>query len=191
MSPIEQLISNFQELVAQVPGIVQPFIVMLAGAIPFVDGEGAAIIGIAGGLHPIVAGVAAAVGNFLCVLLVVAVTSRARTTIVDRRDSLVGVGGGAGARSSALGETYQETAATKPESKGRRRFNRWLVLFGVPGASILGPLAIPTQITSAILVGGGTPRRWVLLWQAISIVIWTTVGTVAAWAALTFVVEVP
>ncbi|MCZ7424195.1 hypothetical protein ACGF5H_27995 [Micromonospora chalcea] len=191
MSPIEQLISNFQELVAQVPGIVQPFIVMLAGAIPFVDGEGAAIIGIAGGLHPIVAGVAAAVGNFLCVLLVVAVTSRARTTIVDRRDSLVGVGGGAGARSSALGETYQETAATKPESKGRRRFNRWLVRFGVPGASILGPLAIPTQITSAILVGGGTPRRWVLLWQAISIVIWTTVGTVAAWAALTFVVEVP
>ena len=191
MSPIEQLISNFQELVAQVPGIVQPFIVMLAGAIPFVDGEGAAIIGIAGGLHPIVAGVAAAVGNFLCVLLVVAVTSRARTTIVDRRDSLVGVGGGAGARSSALGETYQETAATKPESKGRRRFNRWLVRFGVPGASILGPLAIPTQITSAILVGGGTPRRWVLLWQAISIVIWTTVGTVAAWAALTVVVEVP
>ncbi|MEU7778842.1 hypothetical protein [Micromonospora parva] len=191
MSPIEQLISNFQELVAQVPGIVQPFIVMLAGAIPFVDGEGAAIIGIAGGLHPIVAGVAAAVGNFLCVLLVVAVTSRARTTIVDRRDSLVGVGRGAGARSSALGETYQETAATKPESKGRRRFNRWLVRFGVPGASILGPLAIPTQITSAILVGGGTPRRWVLLWQAISIVIWTTVGTVAAWAALTFVVEVP
>ncbi|MFD6771300.1 hypothetical protein ACFWC6_34385, partial [Micromonospora chalcea] len=84
-----------------------------------------------------------------------------------------------------------ETAATKPESKGRRRFNRWLVRFGVPGASILGPLAIPTQITSAILVGGGTPRRWVLLWQAISIVIWTTVGTVAAWAALTFVVEVP
>ncbi|MET7880734.1 hypothetical protein [Micromonospora profundi] len=191
MTPIEQLISNFQELVAQVPGIVQPFIVMLAGAIPFVDGEGAAIIGIAGGLHPIVAGVAAAAGNFLCVLLVVAVTSRARTTIVDRRDSLVGVGGGAGARSSALGETYQETAATKPESKGRRRFNRWLMRFGVPGASILGPLAIPTQITSAILVGGGTPRRWVLLWQAVSIVIWTTVGTLLAWAALTYVVEVP
>ncbi|MEU5902898.1 hypothetical protein [Micromonospora sp. NPDC047527] len=190
MSPIEQLISNFQELVAQVPGIVQPFIVMLAGAIPFVEGEGAAIIGIAGGLHPIVAGVAAAAGNFLCVLLVVAVTSRARTTIVDRRDSLVGVGGGAGARSSALGETYQETAATKPESKGRRRFNRWLVRFGVPGASILGPLAIPTQIMSAILVGGGTPRRWVLLWQAISIVIWTTFGTLLAWAALTYVVEV-
>ncbi|MGC4904065.1 hypothetical protein ACLQ2Y_32645, partial [Micromonospora echinospora] len=157
MSPIDQLISNFQELVAQVPGIVQPFIVMLAGAIPFVDGEGAAIIGIAGGLHPIVAGVAAAAGNFLCVLLVVAVTSRARTTIVDRRRSPVGVSGGAGARSSALG-AYQETAATKPESKGRRRFNRWLVRFGVPGASILGPLAIPTQITSAILVGGGTPR---------------------------------
>ncbi|MBZ2196281.1 hypothetical protein [Occultella gossypii] len=32
MSPIEQLISNFQELVAQVPEVVQPFIIMLAGA---------------------------------------------------------------------------------------------------------------------------------------------------------------
>ncbi|GAB3804405.1 hypothetical protein [Micromonospora zhanjiangensis] len=190
MSPIEQLISNFQELVAQVPEIVQPFIIMLAGAIPFIDGEGAAVIGIAGGLHPIFVAVAAATGNFLCVLLVVAVTSRTRTAIVDRRPSPVGLSGGAGARSSALGESFQETAATKPKSKGRQRFNRWLVLFGVPGASILGPLAIPTQITSAILVSGGTPRRWVLLWQAIAIVIWTTIGTVAAWATLTFVVEV-
>ncbi|MBZ2198209.1 small multidrug efflux protein [Occultella gossypii] len=190
MSPIEQLISNFQELVAHVPEIVQPFIIMLAGAIPFIDGEGAALIGIAGGVHPIVAGVAAATGNFLCVLLVVALTSRARTAIVDRRPSPVGVSGGSGARPSVDGAAFQETATANPESKGRQRFNRWLVRFGVPGASILGPLAIPTQITSAILVGGGTPRRWVLLWQAIAIVIWTSIGTVAAWAALTIVVGV-
>jgi hypothetical protein len=190
MTPIEQLISNFQALVSQVPEIVQPFIIMLAGAIPFIDGEGAAIIGIAGGLHPIVAGVAAATGNFLCVLPVVALTSRARTAVVDRRPSPVGMSSRARARSGLVGEALQETAATKPQSTGRQRFNRWLVRFGVPGASILGPLAIPTQITSAILVGGGTPRRWVLLWQAIAIVIWTTIGTVAAWAALTYVVGV-
>lgn len=190
MNPIEQLISNFQDLVAQVPEIVQPFIIMLAGAIPFVEGEVSAMIGIVGGLHPIVAGLAAATGNFLSVLLVVTVTSRARTAVVDRRATPVGVAAGAGARPSVAREASQETATTKPESKGRQRFNRWLVRFGVPGASILGPLAIPTQITSAILVGGGTPRRWVLLWQAVAIVIWTTISTVSVWAALTYVVGV-
>ena len=99
MSPIERTIDSFQELVAQVPEIVQPLIVMLAAAIPFVEGEGGAVIGVLGGLHPVVAAVAAAAGNFLCVLLVVAVTSRARTAVVDRHPRLVGVGGG-GARPS-------------------------------------------------------------------------------------------
>ena len=43
MSPIERTIDSFQELVAQVPEIVQPIIVMLAAAIPFVEGEGGAV----------------------------------------------------------------------------------------------------------------------------------------------------
>jgi hypothetical protein len=187
MSPVEQAIDSFQELVAQVPEIVQPIIVVLAGAIPFVEGEGAAVIGVVGGLHPIVAAVAAAAGNFLSVLLVVVVTARARTAVVDRRRSPVGVGGG-GALPDVDDEAFPRRTVTRPESKRRQRFRRWVVRFGVPGASVLGPLAVPTQITAAILVGGGTPRRWVLLWQAVAIVIWTTATTVSAWAALTFVV---
>ncbi|MGI6878072.1 hypothetical protein [Microbacterium sp. gxy059] len=62
--------------------------------------------------------------------------------------------------------------------------------FGVPGASILGPLAIPTPFASALLVAGGTPRGWVLLWQAVAIAIWTTGGKASVWAALTFLVGV-
>lgn len=187
MNPIERTIDSFQELVAQVPEIVQPIIVLLAAAIPFVEGEGGAVIGVVGGLHPVVAAAAAATGNFLCVLLVVAVASRARTAVVDRHVSLVGVGGGE-SRSSADDEQAVRTTAAKAESKRRQRFNRWLVRYGVPGASLLGPLAIPTQLTSAILIGGGIPRRQVLLWQAVAIAVWTAVATVSAWAALTFVV---
>ncbi|WP_265523000.1 small multidrug efflux protein [Oerskovia flava] len=190
MNPVEQLIINFQELVAQVPEVVQPFIVMLAGAIPFVEGEVAALIGVVGGLPPVVVAIAAVTGNFLSVLFVVAVTARARTAVVDRRSRLVRVSGAAGTGPSVEGDPFQDTVTKKPESKGRQRFNRWLVRFGVPGASILGPLAIPTQITAAILVGGGTPRRWVLLWQAVAIILWTTVATVSMWAALTYVVDV-
>ena len=183
MNPIEQLVRGFQDLVAYVPELVQPFVVMLAGAVPFVEGELAAMVGVIGGINPIVAGIAAAVGNFVSVLLVVLATSRARVAVVDRRSARVLVP--AGGVSSA--EVYE---AEKPESKGRAKFKRWLVRFGVPGASILGPLAIPTQFTSAIMVAAGSPRAWVLLWQAVAIALWTTVGTVSIWAALTYLVGV-
>lgn len=195
MRPVEELVDSFQRLVAEVPEIVQPLIVMLAGAIPFVEGEGASMIGIVGGINPVVAAVAAAAGNFLCVLLVVLLTSQARTAVANRRasrvEATVGTAGSAGsAGSSGAGRAAgpEEAAPAKPESKGRQRINRWLVRFGVPGASILGPLAIPTQFTAAMLVAGGTPRRWVLLWQAVAIVLWTTVATVSVSLALRLVV---
>ncbi len=160
----------FQDLVAQVPEAVRPVIVMVAGAIPFLEGEGAGAIGVIGGIHPVVAGLAAAAGNFLSVLAVVLLSSRVRTA------ALVGRAGQA-----------DQPVEPRPESKGRRRFRRWLVRFGVPGASILGPLAIPTQFTSAMLVAAGTPRGWVLLWQGVAIVLWTTLATALAWGALTVV----
>jgi len=187
MNPIERMVDSFQELVAQVPEFLQPVIVMLAAAIPFVEGEGGAVVGIVGGLHPVVAAVAAAAGNFLSVLLVVALTSRARTAVVDRHRSPVGVGG-VGAGPDHDGMAVQQATATGAGSKGRQRFNRWLVRYGVPGASLLGPLAIPTQFMAAALVGSGIPARRVLLWQAIAIALWTTIATVGAWAALTYVV---
>ena len=68
-------------------------------------------------------------------------------------------------------------------------YPQWLVRFGVPGAILLGPLAIPPQLTSAILVAGGTPRGRVLRWQAVAIVAWTTFATVSVWLALQVVVQ--
>lgn len=169
MNPIETLVQNFRELVAQVPDAVQPFIVMLAGAVPFIEGEGAAPIGVVGGINPVVAGIAAASGNFLCVLVVVLISSRARAGALAR-----------GHRS----ESHEQQ---KPESKGRQRFRRYLVRYGVPGASLLGPLAVPTQITAAMLVASGTSRRWVLLWQAIAIILWTTLTTTVVWGVVSSV----
>ena len=194
MNPVQELVVNFQEIAAQVPEIVRPFIVMLAGAIPFIEGEVASVIGMVGGLNPIVAGLAAAAGNFLCVLVVVLVTSRARTAVVNRSRDRAAATRNAALVPAAPGNrgttAVGGSASDKSQSKGRQRFAKWLVRFGVPGASILGPLAIPTQFTSAILIAGGTPRGWVLLWQGVAIVLWTTVSILSVWAALTFVVGV-
>lgn len=191
MNIIQELISYLQDLVAQVPELVQPLVVMLAGAVPAIESDVAAVIGILGGLNPIVAAVAGIAGNFVTVLLTVLLTSRARSAVVNRRSRVAAGAAGPMPLLDATESDEDAQIAVKSESKsrqkGRKRLNRWFVRFGVPGASLLAPLALPTQVTSAILVAGGSPRAWVLLWQAIAIVLWTTLASVSAWLALTVV----
>lgn len=121
-----------------------------------------------GGVEPVVAAAAGMAGNFLCVVGVVMATARVRSAVVSR------VGGSDDER----GEP------PKLRSKGRRRFARWLERFGVPGASLLGPLALPTQFTSATLVAAGVSVPRVLVWQAAAIVLWTTITTLSATGAV-------
>lgn len=191
MNPIAEVITWLQTMLAQVPELVQPLIIALAGAIPFVEGELASTLGVWAGLNPFVAFFAAAIGNFLCVLGVVVVSSRAREAVVARRarnaSATVDASGAGGV--AVLEEVELDEFNAKPESKGRQRFKKFLVRFGVPGASILGPLALPTQFTSAMLVASGVNKGWVLLWQAVAIVLWTGLTTAIATGVLALVLH--
>lgn len=153
-NPVSDLVLGFQNLVAEVPDLVQPLVVALAGAVPFIEGEGAAAIGIIGGIPPIVAALAGAVGNLICVAIVVLATSRVRTAVTTRR-------GG----------------AEKPVTTRREKFERAYHRYGTPGVSLLGPLLLPTQFTAAALTSTGVPPMRVLAWQAAAIALWTTVIT--------------
>jgi hypothetical protein len=158
MNPASDLVQRFQELVAQVPDLVQPLIVALAGAIPFIEGEGAAVIGIIGGIHPVVAAIAAIVGNFVAVTLVVLIGAALR----------------------------RSSGAVKPRSARNEKFQRAFRRYGVAGVSLLGPLLLPTHFTAAALAGAGIPKATVLLWQGIAIVLWTTVFTLIVSGVFTF-----
>jgi hypothetical protein len=164
-----------------VPLLVQPLIVALAGAIPFVDGEVASVIGVLAGLHPVAAGIAAGIGNFACVAVIVVVGVRIRDRVRTRR-ATARVAGAQDVAAPAA--TAAPTTPAREESKGRRRFRRMLVRFGAPGACILGPIAIPAQFTSVMLIGTGVRRGWILLWQGVSIALWTTLTTLVATGAL-------
>jgi hypothetical protein len=153
-NPMSDLVLGFQDLVAQMPELLRPVIVALAGAVPFIEGEGAATIGIVGGIHPIVAAVAAIVGNFLCVAVVVLVSARVRTAVTTRPGRV---------------------ATT--ESPRRQKFQRAYHRYGTPGVSLLGPLLLPTQFTSAALTATGVSPARVLFWQGLAIVLWTTLFT--------------
>ena len=157
-----------QEWVQELPEIVQPLGVAVAGMIPYVEGEGAAGIGILLGINPVVAAVSAMIGNFLSVLAVVTISSRVREKVVAGRGGGDGSGGSAAAAPSAR------------RAKGQRRLQGWLSRFGVPGASLLAPLALPTQLTATFFAASGVRTERVLLWQAIAIVVWTVVISVLA-----------
>lgn len=176
------LIETFQNLVAQVPELVQPLIVALAGAIPFIEGEGAVSIGIIGGISPVIAAIAAIVGNFLCVLVVVIVSSGARQAVVNRSRAksaaLAGAGGG------TIDEPAADAADTGRGTARREKFQRAFERYGVPGVSLLGPLLLPTQFTATMLAASGIGRARILLWQALAIIGWTTVVAVIVGSAV-------
>jgi hypothetical protein len=195
--------------------------------VPYIEGEGSAALGVLAGINPVVAAVAGATGNIICVLIVVYFGSRIRGWVVARRAQKAGeratapapvpaavpetVGAGSGSRgtadvdaatasahgfagldATALTAADQHPAdqhsADKKPSKGRERFTRWVVRFGVPGASLIGPLALPTQLTAAMLVASGVQRNWVILWQIIAILLWTTAVTLAATGIISLIV---
>lgn len=185
MNPVASLIAGFRDLVASVPDPVQPLVIALTATVPFLEGEVGAMLGVAGGLHPVLAGVAAAFGNFLCVLVIVLLGDRFRRWVGARRSARR-------ASRRALTPSAADAGPAEPArlSKGRTRARRNLERFGVPGASILGPLAMPTQFTAALLVAAGAHRSRVLLWQAVAIVLWTAISAAGSWLAIHLVLSV-
>lgn len=172
------LIESFQNLISQVPDIAQPLIVALAGAVPFVEGEGAATIGILGGINPLVAAIAAIIGNFTCVALLVLLGSGAHTALTNRKraQKLVKANGAGLADSQPLSENVEPAVTAESERKANRRikFQRAFERYGVPGVSLLGPLLLPTHFTATMLAAVGINKTRILIWQAVAIISWTT-----------------
>ncbi|MBT2484739.1 MULTISPECIES: small multidrug efflux protein [unclassified Microbacterium] len=169
------LIETFQNWVAQVPDLVQPLIVALAGAVPFIEGEGAATIGIIGGIPPVIAAIAAIIGNFVCVAVLVLASSGARKAIVTRTRANEPVLAGGGTTTQPV-----DAADIENDRKAARRgkFQRAFERYGVPGVSLLGPLLLPTQFTATMLAAAGVGKARILFWQGLAIIAWTTVFTV-------------
>jgi hypothetical protein len=173
------LIETLQDLVGQVPELVQPLIVAMAGAIPFVEGEGGVAIGIVGGIHPVVAAIAAMAGNFLVVAVLVLLSSGARDVVVTRHREKVLARDGAPALAGSTLEVPPGARTDDSRSAARRaKFQRSYERYGVPGVSLLGPLLLPTHFTATMLAASGVGKSRILIWQAVAIIAWTTLTAV-------------
>ena len=131
--------------------------VTLVAAIPFVESYFGSVIGVAIGLNPIVAVLVAVIGNVITMLAFVLGADKARTKVRQSRGT-------------------DEEEPTPKRARLKRMFDR----FGVPGVSLLGQTLLPSQITSAAMVGFGASTSRVISWQIISIILWGALfGTLA------------
>lgn len=143
------VITSLQELTLDLPPFLRWVGVLLAGMIPYVEAEGAAVVGIVAGIDTAVAIPVAIVGNALALALVVWVFGAARSGLTRGR--------------------------TKEADPKRQRMRRVFDRYGVPGVSLLGPLLLPSHVTAAAMVGFGAPRMRVFVWSVVSVSLWAVV----------------
>ncbi|RCS92711.1 hypothetical protein [Brevibacterium aurantiacum] len=142
------MIESIQNFADSFPDWLQWAGVLLVSAIPFVESYFGAVIGVAIGLHPVVAILVAVIGNVISMLAFVYGAGAIRDKATKNKDK-----------------------DAEPSQK-RQRLKRMFDKFGVPGVSLLGQTLLPSQITSMAMVGFGANRTIVAFWQIISIILW-------------------
>lgn len=141
---------------ASLPEWLQWVGIIAISAIPFVESYFGSAIGVLVGISPVIAVVAAVIGNVVTMLLVVLGAHAARTKL---------------------------TASSEPKEPSRRRarITRLFDRYGVAGVSLLGQAFLPSQITSGMMVSFGASKNAVIAWQVVSIILWGILfGTLAA-----------
>ncbi|GAB3618512.1 hypothetical protein GCM10027416_30690 [Okibacterium endophyticum] len=159
------MIDALQDFTSSFPAVFQWLGVMIVAAIPFVESYFGSVIGVVIGVNPVLAVLAAVVGNVVSMLIFVMSAHRVRSTVTTRRAS---------ARNVATLDAAPE------ESPRRQKLRAQFDKYGVAGVSLLGQTILPSQITSAAMVSFGANRNAVILWQIISIIVWGVVFGVLA-----------
>lgn len=141
------MIEAMQEFTTSFPSALQWIAVILAAAIPFVESYFGAALGVVAGINPVVAILAAIIGNVASMLLLVNGAHLVRRKVAK-----------------------ESTSSSLKFVKLRGAFEK----YGIAGVSLLGQTILPSQITSAALVSFGAPKEKVIFWQVISIILWGT-----------------
>lgn len=147
---LDNAVETVTQFVASLPFHWQWLGVMVAGTIPFIESYLGTTIGVLVGIHPVCAAAAAIVGNAASMLVFVLTVHKARTTVVGS-------------------QSRHELSPRKLKLK--KMFDR----YGVAVVSLVGQTVLPSQITSAAMVGFGASRTTVIAWQLVSIVLWGVV----------------
>ncbi|MGO1522998.1 MAG: small multi-drug export protein [Nesterenkonia sp.] len=149
--PEDTWIGQLRLWVDGLPAALQWLGLILISAIPFIESYGGGFIGVIAGMPVWAAIVSAVIGNALSVAMLVYGAHWIRTQVLKRRQP------------KELSDRQ-----LKRREKARRLFDK----FGVPGVSLLGPMALPSQFTAPLMASFGANRHLIMLWMTVSIIVW-------------------
>ncbi len=130
--------------------------VFIVAATPLLEIWIAIPLGLAMGLDPVLTAIAAALGNFIPLLIIVGFFEKVRTWYESRYPD----GGG---------------------SKGLEKFRRIWDRYGLPVAALSAPASIGTHLAIIIILMLGTDAKKSLAWMAFSIIAWAIIVTPLAY----------
>ena len=149
--PEDTWIGQLRLWVDGLPVTLQWLGLILISAIPFIESYGGGFIGVITGMPVWAAIISAVIGNALSVAMVVYGAHWVRTQVIRRR---------------------QPKELSDRQLKRRQKAKRLFDKFGVPGVSLLGPLALPSQFTAPLMASFGANRHLIMLWMVVSIIVW-------------------
>lgn len=149
--PEDSFIAGLRDWSESLPEALQWLAIIAISAIPFMESFVGGFIGVVIGLPFWAALLTAVIGNMLALLILIYGAHFIRTQIMKRQEP------------KELSPTRQ-----KRREKAKRLFDK----FGVPGVSLLGPIALPSQFTAPLMVSFGANRHAVTLWMFVSVVVW-------------------
>ncbi|ANY05334.1 hypothetical protein [Pseudonocardia sp. HH130630-07] len=134
------------EFVGGLHPVLQFLAVFVIGVVPFLESHFGAFVGAFTGVPVVLAVVGAVAGNLLALLVAIRAGGAVARRVAGRRTP----------------------AGEKRARKVLDRVDR----FGVPVASLLGPLVLATSLSTFIMIGAGLNRRTVVIWQVVAVVAW-------------------
>ncbi|RJN33179.1 hypothetical protein D3250_01210 [Nesterenkonia natronophila] len=149
--PEDSLAGRLRNWTDGLPEALQWLGIIAISVIPMVESFFGAFIGVIIGMPLWMALVAAIIGNMLSLAVVIYGAHWIRSTVMKRR------------RPKDLSNSQR-----KRRAKTQRLFDK----FGIPGVSLLGPLALPSQFTAPLMVSFGANRHLVMIWMFVSVTAW-------------------
>lgn len=156
---IESLTNTVWNFTQSFPEPLQWAAILVAGAIPLLEGHGAAVLGITIGVQPVAATISAISGNLAAMLVFASLSNYLRDKITPQR-----------------------------KARKKERIHHLYNRYGVPLVSLIAEIWLPSALTTILLISFGATKRQVIIWQTVTIIVWSVAMALIATGIITVLV---
>lgn len=156
---IESLTNTVWNFTQSFPEPLQWVAILVAGAIPLFEGHGAAVLGITIGVQPVAATISAIAGNLVSMLVFASLSNYLRDKITPQR-----------------------------QARKKERIHHLYNRYGVPLVSLIAEIWLPSALTTILLISFGATKRQVIIWQTVTIIVWSVGMALIATGIITVLV---